>query len=540
MEQIPSMIDEADSGPSDVSLRGVPAGLPSPAQLAKQQPDTPQLLAYSRISLDWRARSKKASPSAWGAKKGVANQHRRNDFFAARFGAVVVYRYTDNDLSAFKRNVVRDDFQAMLKALRNGVTPEGHRIDGVICVDQDRLQRTDSDWEDFVDALTSAPGRLLWTPSGPSDLTEEAEIIKTGVMALVNKIESLKKRRRFRDWHQDRILDGLPHSGARPFGWEEDREKLRPSEAAYLSWCIDERIAGKGMATLCTEAKDRNLRGSRGADIKPASLQQMITAPRVCGYRAHRGELVLDEYGEPVVGNWETVTTPEKWRAVCATFKNNGGWSNHGKPSSNVPKTAKYLGTTLLRCVNVVEHSDENGKERTRICNHTLSGGPNKSKRSPYIYQCNGCYKNAISGPFVDKQLEMLLFAKLAQAQATWTPRKSAWPKEAELQAKLVKLQELEEQWQADKISDAMFYRNAPRIETAISELRSDRTSWEKDVARSNEAPGDILAKWRNGDYDLAQKRAILFKMFVAVQVARGVKGTNVPDPKRLTPIWNV
>lgn len=78
----------------------------------------------------------------------MANQHRRNDTNAARYGAIIVHRCTDNDLSASKRDVVRPDFWEMLSDLRRGYTKDGHRIDGVICVDQDRVQRTQTDWED--------------------------------------------------------------------------------------------------------------------------------------------------------------------------------------------------------------------------------------------------------------------------------------------------------------------------------------------------------------------------------------------------------
>ncbi|MFI6001677.1 hypothetical protein ACIA98_14835 [Streptomyces sp. NPDC051366] len=79
------------------------------------------------------------------------------------------------------------------------------------------------------------------------DLTEESEMISIGVMSVVNKAESLKKRRRIRDWRQDRIPDGLPHSGPRPFGREEDRKTLRPDEAMFPARSIDERIKGEAM-----------------------------------------------------------------------------------------------------------------------------------------------------------------------------------------------------------------------------------------------------------------------------------------------------
>ena len=542
MDQQDHIAVGAESGPNDLALRGVPAGLPSPDVLAKDSPEVPLLVAYSRISDDWRAHSKKkAARSAWTAGKGVANQHRRNDTNALRFGTVIVYRYTDNDLSASKANVVRPDFQSMLRDLRKGETPEGHRIDGVICIDQDRIQRTDRDWEDFVEALTSIPGRLFWTPSGPGDLTEEGEIIKSGVMALVNKIESMKKKRRIRDWHQDRILDGLPHSGPRPFGWEEDRTTLRRVESDFLTWSIDERIKGKAMSTLCAEAAKRGLRGTKGGKIVPQTLTQMMTAPRVCGYRGNKGVLVHDAFGEPVVGTWQTVTTPDKWRAVCATFGEGSTWKARGAGTpgvTGVPKEVKYLGSVLLRCRNMVEEEGEGGEVRARICNRSMNGSPTKSKTSPYNYTCHGCRRNAIVGPFVDAQLEQLVFRKLAEAQVTYVPRKSGWPSEEALKSKLAKLTNLEQQWQEDKISDAMFYRNAPALDQEVKELQQERTVWEKENARSNEAPGDILKSWLKGEYDLSQKRKILFSMFAAVQVIPGKKGVKMPDAKRLKPVW--
>ena len=530
-----------ETGPDDLELRGRPAGLPSPEELARLHPDTPFLIAYSRISDDWRKHNKKkAATSAWSAGKGVANQHRRNDRNAARHNAVIVHRYTDNDLSASKRDVVRPDFQAMLRDLKRGYTSEGYPVHGVICVDQDRVQRTDRDWEDFVEAITLDPSRRFYTPSGPMDLTEESEIIKTGIMAVVNKAESMKKKRRIRDWHQDRILDGLPHSGPRPFGWEEDRETLRRVESDFLAWAIDERIKGKAVMTLCAESRQRGLKGTRGKDLVPQTLTQMMTAPRVCGYRANRGVLVLDDDGEPVVGRWETVTTPEKWRAVCATFGPGSTYLARGSGTptiTGIPRTIKYLGSSLLRCQYRIE-TKKDGAVTTRVCNDPMSGSPSKSKRSPYIYTCSSWSHNVISGPMVDKQLQRLVLAKLKKAQTTFIPVTVAWPNEKELQQKADKLAELEKKWQDDEVPGAMFYRLAPPLEKEIKKLRRERAKFELEATVRNEAPNDVATKWVSGEYDLAQKREVLFEIFAAVQVLPGQKGNKTPNPARLVPVW--
>lgn len=189
-----------DSGPNDDELRGTPPGLPPFAELLALNPDAILVGSYSRISDAWRAHAKKkAASSAWTAGKGGADQHRRNDKNAARHGLIIVHRYTDNDLSASKLDVVRPEFNAMVPDLRRGRTATGYRLDGIIGVDQDRVQRTSRDWEEFVDALTSKAGRLFWTPSGSMDLTDEGEAIKSEIMAVLNRAESLKKKRRIRE-----------------------------------------------------------------------------------------------------------------------------------------------------------------------------------------------------------------------------------------------------------------------------------------------------------------------------------------------------
>ncbi|MDH6462098.1 DNA invertase Pin-like site-specific DNA recombinase [Micromonospora sp. A200] len=526
-----------ESGPNDLELRGTPPGLLPFADLLADHPDAVLVGAYSRISDDWRKNNtKKAKASAWAAGKGVANQHRRNDKNAARHGLIIVHRYTDNDLTASSDDLVRPDFEAMLRDLRAGRTKTGYRLDGIIAVDQDRVQRTSVAWERFVDALHARPGRMLWTPSGSMDLTDEGEVIKSGIMAVLNRAESMKKKRRIRDWHQDLILDGLPHSGPRPFGWEEDKMTLRKAESDFLAWAIRERIKGKALPTLCAEAERRGLKGSKGGTIVPTTLSQMMTAPRVCGYRANRGTLALDENDAPIVGKWETIVTPAEWEAVCATFGAGSTYLHRGPGAPRVtgkPKTVKYLASQLLKCMNRIERDGE-----TRICNGSLNGSPTKSARSPYTYRCGGCNKNSIAGPMVDRQIMRLLLAKLGQAQITYRKPELAWPLESTLKNLADRLAGLEKRWMAGEVDDEQFYRLSPGLSAEVKKLRTERARWEMENAAGSEEPADIIRKWRTGEYDLAQRRRILFDVFAAIQVQPGQKGSKRPDPHRLKPIW--
>lgn len=71
-------------------------------------------VSYARISADIRR-----------DEHGVQDQHRLNPKTAERHGWTVVHEYTDNDKSAAEADVVRHDFEAMLRVLRAGELPNG-------------------------------------------------------------------------------------------------------------------------------------------------------------------------------------------------------------------------------------------------------------------------------------------------------------------------------------------------------------------------------------------------------------------------------
>lgn len=113
------------------------------------------VVSYARISSDT---TKDAH--------GVQDQHKVNRETAERFGCVVVHEFTDNDRSASKARLVRDDFEAMLRMVKAGHLADGTPVHGVVVVADDRLARRSGDYERFVDALTDQDGRVYLAPAG--------------------------------------------------------------------------------------------------------------------------------------------------------------------------------------------------------------------------------------------------------------------------------------------------------------------------------------------------------------------------------------
>ncbi|WP_328853915.1 recombinase family protein [Microbispora hainanensis] len=113
-------------------------------------PEVVPVVSYARISSDGR-----------GDEHGVQDQHKVNRETAGRLGWTIVHEFTDNDKSAAKANVVRDAFEAMVKALRAGRLADGTPIEGVVIVAEDRLARRPGDYERFVEAFTYRDGRVF-------------------------------------------------------------------------------------------------------------------------------------------------------------------------------------------------------------------------------------------------------------------------------------------------------------------------------------------------------------------------------------------
>lgn len=130
------------------------------------------MIAYSRIS-DLSGKWNDSGRST----KGVTNRHATTRSIAWRESLMIIKRYTDNALSASK-DEFRPDFESMLTDLHRGGTAEGYPVNGVITVDEDRVFKTPTQWQRFVEAVRATPNRVFADDYGTQDLySENVEII---------------------------------------------------------------------------------------------------------------------------------------------------------------------------------------------------------------------------------------------------------------------------------------------------------------------------------------------------------------------------
>ena len=356
--------------------------------------------SYARTSEDFRQKD----------GHGVRHQLRINERTAREYGCRVVATYTDNGRSASKRGAARPGFDLLVEDLGRGDTVDGQVLDGVVCVADDRLYRRADDLTRFFTALTSHPDRIYVDPQGVRDPYSQEGLLQAVRSLDVAVMETRVRSQRLMNWHWARAVEGVPHSGPRPFGWLENRITLHPVEAPLVQKAIADRVSGKSVRAIAREWCDLKVTGTRGGRPNPQTVTQIMTAPRVCGYRANRGELLLvPETRQPVLGQWEPIVAPDQWHAVCATFSAGNLYMHRGTgaPRRTEGKAApRQLGSGILRC----------GAKRDdgTVCHGALCVQKGRSRKSPYVYSCRDCRRCSISGPLADEALERLLFSEAA------------------------------------------------------------------------------------------------------------------------------
>ncbi|MGW5156020.1 recombinase family protein [Nonomuraea wenchangensis] len=500
--------------------------------------DSIPVVSYARISADTKR-----------DEHGVRDQHKVNRETAARHGWAVVHEFTDNDKSAAKADVVRDDFEAMLKVLRAGKLDDGTPVRGVVVVADDRLARRPGDYERFVEAFTYNDGFVFADAKQTKNLYSE-DVESMGLFgAVISKMEVRKMQRRVRRSHRRRAEEGIPVGGPRPFGWQADRVSLDPVEAPLLRQAARDFIAGRSVRSIVNEWMRNGVRTPRGGEWRVQVLKGILSNPRLCGWRKLGDELVRDENGDPVVGKWEAILTPDEWISVQAIFATRKGRrvNQDGTPGEVLApdyREHRYLLTGILRCGRPTENGG--------ICNTKLRVAQ-RPELGHHVYLCparsaGGCGGLSRRGDLVDLHVSEMVLAKLEEAQMRKRVPSAEWPRQAELEGAQAALDEHIAAFMAKPrmISAELFYRLLPDLERDLAELRAEKNKYEGaakvERARSEIDVDDLRKRWylaeEEGGLPLSRRRMYVREALVAVIVNPSGRTGRAPfNPDLLEPI---
>ncbi|MEB0287196.1 recombinase family protein [Cryobacterium sp. 10S3] len=278
----------------------------------------PRIGAYNRISLDVQ-----------GEALGVARQQQDNAEQASRRHWQIVESYTDNNLSAYKRAVVRPAFEKLLTDLESGF------LDGFVAYDIDRLWRQPSDLERVIRIYEDKPSLVFATVQGDIDLsTSQGRTMARIMVALANK-SSADTSRRVKRKIIEQAEAGEPHWSRRPYGYTLEKT-LDPIEAPVVKEMGEWFVQGFSYREIAWRLNETGIMTRAGSPWYVGTIRQFIKAERFAAIRIHDGKMYD--------GTWPAIFTKEEWAEIqLEVMMRKDKYS--GRPVSK-----KYMLTGILMC----------------------------------------------------------------------------------------------------------------------------------------------------------------------------------------------
>ncbi|MFF1337927.1 recombinase family protein [Streptomyces sp. NPDC058290] len=471
-----------------------------------------RLGGYARISLDKD-----------GEELGVERQ--RMDYMqaaAARPGWLVAEHYVDNDLSAWKRNVKRPEFERLVSDLESGA------IDGVITYDLDRFTRQPRELERLVDLYEANPKLVFATIVGDIDLSSsDGRTMARVMVAFANKASADTGRRVARK-HRELADNGKNGGGFPAFGWKEDRITVDPTQAALITKAHEDLLAGSRLATIVREWQAKGVQTSRGtgSPISRTAVKTILRNPRLAGFRAVKGQIHYGTDGQPVRGEWEPICAPDRLEAVSAVL--DGISDRYKGRTKNGTNAYRYLLTGILRCALC----------GTRMLPNARSSWSEGSKGSAFTYRCpvvsdGGCGKVARAGEPVDAHVVNLIHE--AEGRLSAPPEADKiWTGESRLAEAEQERSELLAAKAAKKISMGTLIALLEPLEAELEELKRDRAAHAVKVAQA--ANPSLIEEFER--LPLERQRAVIMKHVKAVMVSPAGRGARKFNPDLLEVVW--
>lgn len=350
-----------------------------------------RVVIYCRISSDRE-----------GAGIGVDTQEElcraKADAIAQLFRArvVIVAVFKDNDISAHQRKKPRKDYRRMLGVIKDGAA------DVVITWHFDRLFRNLTELEEYCDTCKVADVATETVKAGDVDMATAAGRMVAGLIGVVAKYESEHKAENIAKAAKARAYAGKKMGGPRCFGYEDDEETPRWSEAIEIANGVRLVLKGGTVSSQVTSLNRRKVTTTRGHEWTLTDWTRCLTRPRHAGIKTYHSE----EIGRVAEGV-ETIISEAEHRAVVAIL---GDPSRRTNGAGTQPK---WLGSLIYTC-------DLCGDGMTRA---------KQTRRDNPVYRCRkrgGPGHAARDADSMDAFITMIIVKRLARPDAVKLLRKAS------------------------------------------------------------------------------------------------------------------
>ncbi|MEC5150906.1 recombinase family protein [Cryobacterium sp. GrIS_2_6] len=421
--------------------------------------------AYQRISFDGE-----------GDGLGVARQLEDTHKLAEIRGWSIIRDYTDNNFSAFKKHIVRPQFEQMILDLKAGI------IDGIVAYDLDRIARQPSDLERLIAIYEDHAELTFATVQGDIDLAGEGITMARIMVAFANK-SSRDTSRRIKRKLLENAQEGKPHgSPIRPYGYSDNPMILDPQEAHVLKLMGSYLKSGFSYYEIAKRLTELGLPTRAGKPWEPSTIRKHLTNPRHAGFR------VLE--GVKYKGKWEHVFEDDDWLIMQAIIQRRHE-NIRGRPNNS-----RYLLTRLLKC---------------KKCGGDLFGMTKRDASSRPLrrtYQCRGCNGMCIGADPLDHfiresvifRLDSELMGEVLQAQKSEGP---ILLRMLEEQRRLkARIDVMFDSFVDGKIDKRQFAYAQDRLNQKITVLQRDIDSLYKTQTRVSLKPGETIRDAWNSNPD--------------------------------------
>lgn len=418
--------------------------------------------------------------------------------------------YTDNDVSATKKNVVRKDYQRMLKDIEAG------KIHAIVPAHTDRLYRTLTDLLPLIDLCVRHNVTIAGVQSGELDLgTDTGRMIAKILGAVAEGEVERKTARQVRAMQQ--MAENGKGWGRRTFGYEHDHENpcVRPHEAEAVRAAYSELLTGASLYRIAKQWNAAGLRTAQSGNLwDTSSLGRVMRNPRNAGLRTYKGEIMGD-------GNWPAIVDRDTWDKA-----------QHLMADPNRQFTKDRARVQLL-----------GGILRCGECGKGLGTG--KRQNGPRIYVCKtvGCLKINRKAEDLDAFVRELVIGRLMRA-TDWMRVPDEHDDTETLRTELAVLNARMNSLAADFADGDL---TASQLKVATAKLRNAVAEVEAKL-HDRVAPnvyGEILTADDMGlafdELPLDRKRALIMALVDGITVnTLGKGGKSFPVGTGIVPNWRV
>jgi DNA invertase Pin-like site-specific DNA recombinase len=496
--------------------------------------DVIPLGAYGRVSDDDRDETGQFTRE--GVTRQMKDCHKLSDDLSVQMGTdvCIVREYIDNNITAADESVTRPEFEHLLKDLESGV------IKGIVFYHADRIARLEFDAARVCRLYRLNPRLIGLSITGGVDLSKDEGRAMFMMQAVMGGMEVSANRRRVTRQNKDRAAEGKRHGGKRPFGWETNRKHVRQWEADLLAKGIRDVPKGKTVGEIRREWIEAGV-GPTAEGKRPltqATVLSRLINPRACGYRVYMSAqdrreaksvwlpdtVLYGSEGNPVIGDWEAIVTPDEWKACVATLEDRRGKRNNPEFTR---LHAKYLLSGIARCGE---------------CGARLYGKP-RYEQNTYQYRClkieGGCGGVGRIGPPLDALVEELFLKATAEAPG---PVRHENVDDTIHDARLAELrQEIRDVMARRKpdhpkrISTTVAMDMVADLEKEIRDLTYKARALTAEKVQRQQATPSLLKEWES--YTTDMKRDRLQRDIRAVIVNQSQRGKRF-DPSLIEIVW--